>query len=67
LVRELLQLQRERDLAQIEGRPPPNDRDAFSALCRRLWVITGDEVFRRLLEAGEIPAAEYANPVLRYL
>lgn len=67
LVRELLELQRERDLAQIEGRPPPDDRDAFSALCRRLWVVSGDEVFRRLLEAGEIPAAEYANPVLRCL
>jgi hypothetical protein len=68
LARELRDLQRDRDMKAMDRTVSgKHDEDRFAILCRRLWVITGDESFREMERKGELLGAGQQGEVLRRL
>jgi hypothetical protein len=68
LWRRLQDLQDELDeLRPDRGSDHDQHAAAFAALCRELWVVTGETRFREIEARGHITSQDFDNRVIRYL
>ena len=66
LIKELRAVQRSCDIAAMQGTSlSPALKCQFISLCRRLWIVTGDDFFREMEKTGEISGAAEALSVMR--